>query len=277
MANIADTLAQRAEHQIQQFERQWRVSKEEITLTSTKLGSGAWAEVKIAEFRGTRVAAKCFHSLIVSDYNLELFIREINMAARLRHPHLLQFVGASLEGEPIVLAELMTTSLRAVLEGRFRCNPLSHEQIISVNLDVARALNYLHLMNPPLIHRDISIANVLLDPLPEAKWKAKVSDYGTVNLIENTCTVMPGNMGCPHYAAPEARDPTQHSPKMDIYSVGVLLVEMKVRRIPEVDRRQEYIQSISLPDFIALVRECLEEDRENRPSASQLIELLHNV
>ena len=181
--------------------------------------------MKIAEFRGTRVAAKCFHSLIVSDYNLELFIREINMAARLRHLHLLQFVGASLEGEPIVLAELMTTSVRAVLEGRFRCNPLSHEQIISINLDVARALNYLHLMNPPLIHRDISSANVLLDPLPEAKWKAKVSDYGTVNLIENTRTVMPGN---PQYAAPEARDPTQHSPKMDIYSVGVLLVEMKV-------------------------------------------------
>ena len=274
MANNADTRAQRAEHQVQQFERQWRVSKEEITLTRTKLGSGAWAEVKIAEFRGTRVAAKCFHSLIVSDYNLELFIREINMAARLRHPHLLQFVGASLEEEPIVLAELMTTSLRAVLEGRFRCNPLSHEQIISINLDVARALNYLHLMNPPLIHRDISSANVLLDPLPEAKWKAKVSDYGTVNLIENTCTVMPGN---PHYAAPEAEVPSKHSPKMDIYSVGVLLVEMKVRRIPEVDRREEYIQSISLPDFEALVRECLEEEREKRPSASQLIELLHDV
>ena len=129
-------------------------------------------------------------------------------------------------------------------------------------------------MNPPLIHRDISSANVLLDPLPEAKWKAKVSDYGTVNLIENTLTVMPGN---PQYAAPEARDPTQHSPKMDIYSVSVLLVEMKVRRIPEVDRRQEYINSISLPDFVALVRECLEEEREKRPSASQLIVLLHDV
>ena len=92
----AETQAQHAEDQVQPFERQWRVSKEEITLTRTKLGSGAWAEAKVVVFRGTRVAAKCFHNLIVSEYNLELFIRETNTAACLRHPHLVPAVYRSI-------------------------------------------------------------------------------------------------------------------------------------------------------------------------------------
>ena len=63
----------------------------------------------------------------------------------------------------------------------------------------------------PLIRRDISSANVLLEPLPNDQWRAKVSDYGTVNLLENLATIGPGN---PCYAAPEANDPTQHGSRL---------------------------------------------------------------
>ena len=82
--------------------------------------------------------------ILVSRYNRQLFNREMNMAARLRHPNLVQFIGASLEGEPIILTELMTTSLRAVLER----GPIVHAHITSISMDVARGLNYLHLMQP---------------------------------------------------------------------------------------------------------------------------------
>ena len=85
------------------------------------------------------------------------------MAVRVHHPNLLQFIGATLLGELIVLTELMPTSLRAVLGEA----DLSQQLIISISLDVARALNYLHLMKPnAIIHRDISSATVLLDPAP---------------------------------------------------------------------------------------------------------------
>ena len=72
----------------------------------------------------------------------------------------------------------------------------------------------------PIIHQDISSANILLDPLPESCWKAKVSDYGSVNLLTHTHTVGPGN---PVYAVLEAYNPPLQSPKMDIFSIGILM------------------------------------------------------
>ena len=109
-------------------------------------------------------------------------------------------------------------------------------QITSIAQDVACALRYLHQWRPsPIIHRDISSANVLLEPLPNG-WRAKVSDYGSANFMNAVATAAPGS---PAYAAPEARYPDQHSPKMDTFSYGVLLVEMCVRRFPESESSTE--------------------------------------
>ena len=121
--------------------------------------------VKVANFRGTRVAAKCFYSELTSDYYLSMYNRELNMAARLRHPNMVHFIGASVDGTPIILTELMATSLRAVLQQ----GPIEQFKITSISRDVLRALNYLHLMRPhPIFHRDISSANVLLGQLADS-------------------------------------------------------------------------------------------------------------
>ena len=211
-----------SEAKLQRLETQWVVERREIQLTDQELGRGAWATVSVAVFRGARVAAKCVHNQIVSPHNIQLFKREMDMAAKIRHPNLLLFIGATLEGEMVILTELMPTSLRRELQREYQMSP---RLTISIGLDVARALNYLHLMRPhPLIHRDISSANILLERLLiNGRWRAKVSDYGTVNLQENLETVGPGS---PCYAAPEANDPTQQSPKMDIFSFGALLMKM---------------------------------------------------
>ena len=267
--------AERRAHDAQQGGREepeegepsWLVHREEINLTEEELGRGGWGVVKVATFRGARIAAKCLYGALNYGYWQNVFSREMNMAARIRHPNLLQFIGATLEGELIILTELMPTSLRAVLE-RAR-EPLPRQQISTIGLDVARALNYLHLMQPtPLIHRDVSSANVLLEPQPNDRWKAKVSDYGSVNLLENLRTVGPGS---PVYAAPEANIPPLQSPKMDIFSFGVLLVEMCTARFPEVADRERLLRSIQQPDMVALIRWCLAEERDERPSASDII------
>ena len=260
--------ARQAEAVVQQNQQEchWLVQQREIELTKEEMGRGGWAVVKVANFRGTRVAAKCFYQqILVSRYNRQLFNREMNMAARLRHPNLVQFIGASLEGEPVILAELMTTSLRAELEK----GPIHHTHIVSISLDVVRALNYLHLMQPqPIIHRDISSANVLLDPLPNNRWKAKISDYGSVNLVRELGTVGPGN---PVYAAPEANIPSHQSPLMDVFSFGVLLVEMLTDEFSQEDARQRLIDSINHSGFVELIRRCLSEERDQRPSANEII------
>ena len=115
---------------------QWIVQKEEIQLTSMELGRGGWAVVKVAEFRDTQVAAKCFYrDKLRSKYYVQMFAREMEMASRLRHPNLVQFIGATslVQGEPIILTELMMTSLRELL----KVGPIDHPAIVSISLDVA--------------------------------------------------------------------------------------------------------------------------------------------
>ena len=267
-ARESERRARQAEAAVQQSEQESHglVQRREIELTEEEVGRGGWAAVVVADFRGTRVAAKCFYQqILVSPYNRQLFNREMNMAARLRHPNLVQFIGASLEGEPIILTELMTTSLRTELEK----GPISHTHITSISLDVARGLNYLHLMQPhPIIHRDISSANVLLDPLPDNRWKAKISDYGSVNLLKELRTVGPGS---PVYAAPEANLPTHQASKMDVFSFGVLLIEMLTDQFPLVEARQRLLDSIRHAGFVDLIQRCLKEEKEERPSANEII------
>ena len=141
---------------------------------------------------------KQIHELILSPHNINLFEREMNIAARCRHPHLLQFIGATKdEGNPLFVTELMEKSLRSLLEQR----QLSETEIAVISLDVARALNYLHQKKPePIIHRDVSSANMLLWRQGD-QWRGKVSDYGTANFMQQSMTVAPGAM---IYSAPEA-------------------------------------------------------------------------
>ena len=265
-AREAEERAVEAEERANSVERQWVVEKREVHMTEEVLGGGGWGEVKVAEFRGTRVAAKSPYQAISSHYYKQLFIREMSMAARVRHPNLVQFIGASMEGGMVILTELLPTSLRKELE---RGHHLSPNQLKSISLDMAKALNYLHQMQPdPIIHRDISSANVLLEPLPGQSWRAKVTDYGSVNFQQQLRTVGPGSLV---YAAPEAHTPSLQSSKMDIFSFGVLLVEMCTAEFPEVSSRKRLIASIRSREWVGLIRRCTQQDRDNRPSAAEII------
>ena len=271
MAEMNERRAEEAENEARELGKLWVVPRGDIELTDEELGRGGWGKVMVASFRGTRVAAKCLYEDLDSDYYHDLFSREMSMAARLRHPNLVQFIGASIVGHPIILTELMKASLRKVLEK----GPILHAQITSISLDVAQALNYLHLMQPhPIIHRDISSANVLLNPLPDNHWIAKVSDYGSVNIQKQLCTENPGS---PVYSSLEASNPVLQSPKMDIFSFGVLLIEMLTGRFPEVKSRQRLMASIKNPNYLNLVEHCMSEKKEERPSARELITKLSDI
>ena len=234
-------------------------------MTKEILEKGGWGEVKVAKFRGLRVAAKCLHEVILSPYNISAFTREMEIAARVRHPNLLQFIAATRVGTPIILSELMPTSLQKELEA----GPLPYHAVLAISQDIACGLNYLHLFKPdPILHRDVSTANVLLTH-GQCSWRAKVSDYGSAiyqPMIGHT--VNPGN---PVYSAPEAGVPRDHSPAMDVYSYGVVLIEMMICRIPEVAQRQLHINSIRRPMFKALIERCLKENRRERPTMSEII------
>ena len=191
------TIQQTLDECKQKVSRDWVISRDEILITDTCLGVGGWGTVLLGKFRGCKVAVKQIHELILSPHNRRLFEREMNIASRCRHPCLLQFIGATNdEGTPLFVTELMESSLRTLLEQQL----LPTSDICILSVDIAQALNYLHLSKPPIIHRDISSANVLLWRQGE-QWRGKVSDYGTANFMQQVMTVAPGAM---IYSAPEA-------------------------------------------------------------------------
>ena len=200
--NELETTLSTAQDELCEYQRQqspeWVISRDHIQLTDRFLGRGGWGSVVEGKYCGCSVAVKQIHELILSPYNRSLFEREMDIASRCRHPCLLQFIGATNdEGNPLFVTELMETSLRTLLEQR----ALSEAELSFIFLDVARALNYLHQKQPsPIIHRDISSANVLLWRQGE-HWRGKVSDYGTAKFMQQTMTVAPGAM---IYSPPEA-------------------------------------------------------------------------
>ena len=191
--------------------RDWIIRRDEVILSERSLGVGAWGNVYEGTFRGCQVAVKQIHDLILSPHNRRLFEREMSIASRCRHPHLLQFIGATNnDGSPLFITELLDIDLRDVLRQR----PLLHEEVVCIALDIAKALNYLHLKKPsPIIHRDISSSNVLLWRRDNC-WRAKLSDYGAANFMRQHMT---SNPGASIYAAPESQT-SQQSPKVSTNS-----------------------------------------------------------
>ena len=197
------------ETQLRQMEQQLLLERNRVE--AQKLKPKSWSPVYEGRYCGCAVAVKQIKEDFAPASCLKMFQREIDMASKCRHPCLLQFIGATVDGGfPLLVTELMETSLRRLLVER----PLSIGEAFIISLDVARALNYLHQKRPvPMIHRDISSANVLLwrkagreAGIQEAQWRGKVSDYGTAKFVEQVMTQTPG---CLAYSAPEARTTTQ--------------------------------------------------------------------
>ncbi len=249
------------------YDEQWVVRREDIELTGPEIGRGGWATVSVAKFRGAQVAVKRIHNQIVSRHNEDLFRREMQMAARLRHPNLVLFIGATLQGDMMILMELMPTSLRKQIEADEYFGP---KIVKHISLDIVKALNYLHQMKPdPMIHRDISSANVLLEPLlPPKYWKAKVTDYGSVNIVRQLHTENPGS---PAYSAPEAAIPSQQTPKMDIYSFGVLMLEMLTGELRAPENRSSLFRQVYHRQLLRVIQRCLSERPMDRPSAEDIM------
>ena len=169
----------------------WVIPRDQIQLTKKCIGKGGWGKVVEGKYCGCTVAVKRPYKALLklSPHNREKFEREMSIASKCRHPCLLQFIGATNdEGSPLFVTELMETSLRKLLEQR----SLSKTEVAVISLDVARALNYLHQRKPrPIIHRDISSANVLLWRQAD-QWRGKVADYGAANFMQPNMSACPG-------------------------------------------------------------------------------------
>jgi len=252
----------------------WEVSRQEVEILPTILGTGAWGWVSEANFRGKLVAVKCLHKDIVSQFTVDQIRREVNIMAQVRHPNLVLFIAAVMDSEqgPLIITEILTTSLRKAANQ----NILGGNAVkLSVFQDVAAALNYLHQHREPIIHRDVSSSNVLLERLPQNTWRAKLSDFGSANLARLATSPGPGAIV---YAAPEVAMGLQ-TPKMDVYSFGVLICEIVTGEFPSDSGLYRMLLSVKQrwPSIHRLTVECVDRNVQERPTINKVLQNLETV
>ena len=255
----------------------WMVKEEEVEMTKEYLGNGSYGEVYVANFRSTKVAAKCLNipGGNISEHSKIKFTREMDMCSKLHHPNIVQFIAATDGNTPVLLYELMETSLYDRMQKTQQ--KLSPEQIVHVTTDILLALSYIHAWKPnPIIHRDVSSSNVLMEQSGVDRWRSKLSDLGSANLQNHANTEHPGNL---HYAAPEAGEPEDHTPSMDVYSLGVLIMEMVNNKPPEPKRtdREKQVQAMSWMEMKTIANKCTKKDYNSRPKALELLQEVKTI
>lgn len=194
-----------------------------------ELGRGGFGVVYKGELEdGTKLAVKRMEAMAVNNKALNEFQVEIAVLSNVRHRHLVSLLGYSSEGnERVLVYEYMSQGALSRHLFRWRSlnlQPLSWTRRLSIALDVARGVEYFHsLAHQSFIHRDLKSANILLDD----DFRAKVSDFGLVKLApdkeRSVATRLAGTFG---YLAPEYAVTGKITTKVDIFSFGVVLMEL---------------------------------------------------
>jgi len=191
-----------------------------------ELGRGGMATVYLAQdLKHDRdVAIKVLNPEVATSVGVERFLREIRLAARLQHPHILPLHDSGEAGGFLfyVMPYVTGETLRRRLE---REQQLPLDDALSVTREVAEALDYAHRQG--VVHRDIKPENILL-----AEGQAIVADFGIAHAIAaatdgEKLTATGLAVGTPTYMSPEqASGETQLDGRSDVYSLGCVLYEM---------------------------------------------------
>ncbi|KAM7268356.1 hypothetical protein ACFE04_010522 [Oxalis oulophora] len=188
------------------------------------IGSGGFGATYKAEISSGNIVA--IKRLAVGRFQgIEQFHAEIKTLGRFQHPNLVTLVGyhASESEMFLVYNYLSGGNLEKFIQDR-STRPVDWRVLHKISLDVARALSYLHdQCAPRVLHRDVKPSNILLDK----DFNAYLSDFGLARLLGTSEThATTGVAGTFGYVAPEYAMTCRVSDKADVYSYGVVLLEL---------------------------------------------------
>ncbi|KAF8027064.1 hypothetical protein BT93_E0089 [Corymbia citriodora subsp. variegata] len=253
---------------------------------SLKIGEGACGIVYRGFLRHTLVAIKTmkFHSMQDS----QQFQQEVDVLSKVRHPNLITLIGACPEPWTLVYEYFPNGSLEDWLCNSNRAKQLSWQARIRIATELCSVLAFLHSCKPhSIVHGDVKPGNILLD----AHLVSKLSDFGICRLLSggkrssnNTIVLYPTDVkGTLGYMDPEFLVTRELTTKFDVYSFGIILLELLTRRpaLGLVNEVQKAINAGILkaildplagewPYMLAkelthLALRCCEMSRRNRP------------
>ncbi|KAK3002184.1 hypothetical protein RJ639_022486 [Escallonia herrerae] len=258
------------------------------------IGKGGFGNVYKAKLQSLDiVAVKKLHSL-PEMANRKGFIDEVRALTEIRHRNIVKLHGfcSHTRHSFLVFEYLERGSLATILSRDEEAKELDWPKRVNVIKGVAHALSYMHHdCSQPIVHRDISSNNVLLD----SEYEACVSDFGTAKLLKLDCSNWSAVAGTYGYVAPELAYTMRVTEKCDVYSFGVLALEvikgkhpgdiipsltssseklqlkdLVDQRIPSLSRKVEEI----VKSIIVLARSCLHTNPQSRPTMRDVSRLL---
>ncbi|GKC64220.1 receptor-like cytoplasmic kinase 176 [Tanacetum coccineum] len=243
---------------------------DEQSLTAAKPGTGTVIAVKRLNHEGIQ--------------GHQEWLAEINYLGQLNHQNLVKLIGYCLEDDHRLLVyEFMP---RGSLENHlFRRSsyfqPLSWNLRIKVALGAAKGLAYLHSPEAKVIYRDFKSSNILID----SNYNAKLSDFGLAKdgPADGQSHVSTRVMGTHGYAAPEYMATGHLTARSDIYSFGVVLLELltggskrKILHIMDPRIEGQYASAVATRAAL-LAMKCLMKEPKHRPSADELVKALEQI
>ena len=264
-------------------------------LLEEELNHGAFGVVHKGVFRDRPVAVKKIHKLLfdapISEEEIKSkikeFKKEADMLETVQHPHVVESLGAFYDPEtrePILVMELMAMDLRTFLKKHEGQETLKVSKQVKICFQIALGLQYLHHLSPPLAHRDLNDKNVLL----AEDGTVKIADLGQSKYKDMKQiyfnSTAPGNIS---FMPPETfGDKPHYTESVDIFSLGVLAVEVATQSFPsvgmigigttpEVERRANDLKKMGDDHPLKpLVLKCLKDNYKERPDIDHVVHVV---
>jgi eukaryotic-like serine/threonine-protein kinase len=206
-----------------------------------RIGAGGMGDVYAAEHKalGRRVAIKVLRRKFLEEESVvQRFLREGKLAARLRHPHIVDVTdSAVIEGVPCLVMELLEGE--ALVDKVERENGIEAQELVDIALPIVAALDHAH--GEGVLHRDLKPGNVFLARGWNGEMIPKLLDFGISKSMgesqTSALTSATGFLGTPRYAAPEVirGGSANGDARSDQYSFGLVLYEASTGQKPFMD------------------------------------------
>jgi serine/threonine-protein kinase len=240
------------------------------------LGRGGLGSVYLAHDAGGERTALKLVDLGGEDAAVlrELFVREVAVARRLRHPGIVGIRDSGQTGDLAFIA--MEFVAGGDLGQRRPAQPVPLRSVVQIATDLAEALAHAHAHR--VLHRDIKPANVLIEA---ATGRAKLGDFGLARLSDLQRSRTGILAGTPAYMSPEQLAEGAQDVRSDLYSLGVLVFELLTGRLPhDADSLGALLRAVGQspappverwrpdapPRLARLVAQLLQKDRRQRPA-----------